>query len=358
VVRRVRLIAVVGTFLIGCVVLLVLVGCAGVRSEAPREEQEQGRSPEATASEQARCEGTRTIEIPQSASASAPPTTTNDLPGCPEGGPLSGTDKRDFLDGKDGDDEIRGLGGPDFILGGAGNDVIYGGPGDDSPLVGEGGDDVIYGGDGDESEIVGGNGNDVIYGGDGNDQIFEWDDWGHDKLYCGKGKDTYEADKNDFVSSSCETALEEETTAQQGAGDLKRPPDSTLSYGGREVKGSLGSYCFSGNSGGTCVDTGLIVPPREKTLTVPSGSEMVFRYGGQRPSGRVQAVAIPLTKNARSTASPDPNRSERSLDAHGSGVERTIPVGLPPGEYLVNVFVIVVVEPQNDAAYWFRVMVE
>ena len=114
-VRRGRLKAVVvRAFLIGCVVLLVLVGCAGVRSEAPREEQEQGRSPEATASEQARCEGTRTIEIPQSASASAPPTTTNDLPGCPEGGPLSGTDKQDLLDGKDGDDEIRGLGGPDF----------------------------------------------------------------------------------------------------------------------------------------------------------------------------------------------------------------------------------------------------
>jgi len=202
VVRQVRLMAAVASFLIGCGVLLVLVGCAGVRSEAPKE---QGRSPEATASEQARCEGTRTIEIPQSASASAPPTTTNDLPGCPEGGLLSGTDKRDLLDGKDGDDEIRGLGGPDFILGGAGNDVIYGGPGDDTPLVGLEGDDVIYGGDGDESEIVGDIGNDVIYGGDGNDQIFEWDtSRGHDKLYCGKGKDTYEADKNDFVSSSCE----------------------------------------------------------------------------------------------------------------------------------------------------------
>ena len=181
--------AAVASFLIGCGVLLVLVGCAGVRSEAPKE---QGRSPEATASEQARCEGTRITEILPPSEASATPTTTNDLPGCPEGGLLSGTDKRDLLDGKDGDDEIRGLGGPDFILGGAGNDVIYGGPGDDSPLVGE---------------SVGGNGNDVIYGEDGNDQIFEWDDWGHDKLYCGKGKDTYEADKNDFVSSSCEKGL-------------------------------------------------------------------------------------------------------------------------------------------------------
>ena len=213
-IRQGHFMAVVRAFLFGCAVLLV-VGCAGVRSEAPKE-QEQGRSPEATASEQAQCEGTRTTELPRKAPASATPTTTNDLPGCPEGGPLSGTDKRDDLDGKDGDDEIRGLGGPDFILGGAGNDVIYGGPGDDSPLNGgAGGDDVIYGGDGDEREIAGGNGNDVIYGEDGNDFIFEWDDRGHDKLYCGKGKDTYEADKNDFVSSSCETALGVETTGQQ-----------------------------------------------------------------------------------------------------------------------------------------------
>jgi len=138
VVRRGRLKAVVvRAFLIGCVVLLVLVGCAGVRSEAPKEpahtevtNKEQPRSPEATASEQARCEGTRTTEMPESAPASATPTTTNDLPGCPEGGPLSGTDKPDKLAGKDGDDEIRGLGDKDFIYGGPGNDVIYGGPGE------------------------------------------------------------------------------------------------------------------------------------------------------------------------------------------------------------------------------------
>ena len=80
------------------------------------------------------------------------------------------------------------------------------GPGDDfiQPEDPRGGDDVIYGGSGDEGEIVGGNGDDVIYGGDGNDFIFEMSDRGHDKLYCGKGKDEYTADNTDFVSSSCE----------------------------------------------------------------------------------------------------------------------------------------------------------
>jgi uncharacterized protein YceK len=59
VVRQAHLKAVVGAFMIGCAVLLMVVGCAGVRSEASQEE-EQGHT-EAT-KEQARsvrCEGTR-----------------------------------------------------------------------------------------------------------------------------------------------------------------------------------------------------------------------------------------------------------------------------------------------------------
>jgi hypothetical protein len=147
----------------------------------------------------------------------------------------------------------------------------------------------------------------------------------------------------------------EETTVQEGAGDANRPPDSTLSYGGQEVRGSLGSYCW----GNMCADAFFFVPPRKKTLTVPSGSEMVFRYGGQTPPKKVGAGAYPLSKNGTSTASPDPNRSH-SLKALGSGVERTIPVELPLGEYVVYVFIQV---PQttrgvNDASYHFRVEVE
>jgi Ca2+-binding RTX toxin-like protein len=134
----------------GCTVLLMVVGCAGMRSDAPQEE-EQGHT-EAT-TEQARsdrCEGTRTFKD----------TTTNDVPGCPYGGLLSGTDKADALDGLKGEDEIHGLGGSDSIFGGVGKDVIYGGPGDDlmsgntylrndrdqARDVLHGGEDVLYGG--------------------------------------------------------------------------------------------------------------------------------------------------------------------------------------------------------------------
>jgi hypothetical protein len=194
---------VVGAFLIGCAVLLLVGGCAGVRSEAPQEE-EQAHT-EATASEESRCEGTRTFK-PKGTSYLR---TTNDLPGCPNGGLLSGTDKADILDGMDGDDEIHGLGGSDYIDGGGGNDAIYGGPGGgDESLSGDDGDDVIYGGAGNDFWLLGRAGEDVLYGSKGNDGLDgttgESEDGQRDQLFCGPGKDEYTADKLDYVDSSCE----------------------------------------------------------------------------------------------------------------------------------------------------------
>jgi len=228
VVRQAHLIAVVGAFLIGCAVLLMVIGCAGVRSEAPQ--KEQGHT-EAT-KEQARsdrCEGTRTFRL-----KSLGVYTTNDVPGCPKGGLLSCTDGRDKLDGQDGEDEIHGLGDKDRLNGGNGADVIYGGPGDDGLrgdtvekdvgadgskdvlyggpgkdwIDGGAGDDVIYGGDGNDYVLFGdqsreGAGEDVIYGGDGNDTIISADG-NRDKIYCGEGRDRYNADRLDYVDSSCE----------------------------------------------------------------------------------------------------------------------------------------------------------
>ncbi len=249
VVRQARLVAVVVTLLIGCAVLLLVVGCAGTGSETSN--KERGSSPQATASEEeARCEGTRTIkatwlqlQLQSEPIKQSVVFTTNDLPGCPKakGGLLSGTDKPDKLNGLDGDDEIRGLAGPDFIVGGAGNDVIYAGPGDDKGkgkyydrnVMGNRGDDVLYGGAGNdklgsdmgqdvgEDVYYGEDGNDILvgrpfgvkaegedvyYGGDGNDAFYAHDGQ-RDKLYCGKGKDRYIAEKIDYVDSSCEKKM-------------------------------------------------------------------------------------------------------------------------------------------------------
>ena len=226
-IRQEHLIVVVWAFVIGCAFLLV-VGCSGTRSEAPKEKghteatnNEQGHSGEA-ASEEARCEGTRTIVL--RLYGRPVDYLTNDVPGCPKGGTLSGTDKRDHLAGEDGEDEVRGLGGLDKLSGGGGSDVIYAGPGDDQELwggagddelyggpggdfglAGDAGDDELHGGSGDDGVLIGGAGEDVIYGGDGNDGLDGSHDGGdRDKLYCGKGKDQYNADKNDYVDSSCE----------------------------------------------------------------------------------------------------------------------------------------------------------
>jgi Ca2+-binding RTX toxin-like protein len=185
----------------GCAGLLV--GCAGAGSEASQEEQgnteateEQARSPEATASEETRCEGTRTYKDYHYWTPLEPGRVfiTNDLPGCPKGGLLSGTDKKDGLDGKKGDDEIHGLGAPDTIEGGDGNDVIYGGPGGDQIEDGKG-EDVIYGGAGDDFFILASG---------------HFEDGQRDKVYCGPGKDTYGGKntygggKLNYVDSSCE----------------------------------------------------------------------------------------------------------------------------------------------------------
>ncbi len=174
-----RTTVVVSTLLIGCVVLLV-AGASGVQAEASKKDQ-------------ARCEGPRTIQKYGTSGL------TNDVPGCPKGGLLKGTDKSDWLDGGEGDDLIRGLGARDEIEGSGGSDVIYGGPGNDS---------LLCGGDLHRCGLVnprpnGSSAEDVIYGGDGND-LLKAVNRQRDKLYCGKGTDKYVADSSDYVSSSCE----------------------------------------------------------------------------------------------------------------------------------------------------------
>lgn len=157
---------IIWAFLLGCAGLVV-VGCAGICSEAPQEERQghteatraEGRSPEAT-SEEGRCGKTRTFD------RWGGPYITNDMPGCPNGGLLEGTDERDKLASED---KVHGLGAADYLWGGFGSDVMYGGPGDDfltGSTVNEAGhdksNDVLYGGDGDDvNRVYGDKGEDV-----------------------------------------------------------------------------------------------------------------------------------------------------------------------------------------------------
>jgi|SRR5215218_7606054 len=172
---------------------------------------------------------------------------------------------------------------------------------------------------------------------------------------CAAGKGDGAGSTTTVQETATHSAAQEETTVLAGPGGIPRPPDSTLSYGGREVTGTLGSYCwFSGNSGG-CADTfDIPIPPEQRSLAVPSGSEMVFRYGGQSSPKTGEVKAYPRNKLHKKRQDLHP--PHRSLQAHGSGVERTIPAKLPPGNYVVDVYV--EEPPDKQVGYYFRVMGE
>ena len=169
----------------------------------------------------------------------------------------------------------------------------------------------------------------------------------------GDGTGSATTQEETTVNGSEETTVyNEETTVLAGPGGIPEPPDSTLSYGGQEVKGTLGSYCWSSGNSFGCADAAWpLIPSKQKTLTVPPDSELVFRYGGQNSPKTVEARAYTLNKLEKTGM----YRPDHPLKAHGSGLQRTIRAELPPGEYVLEVFVR---EQQDDASYYFRVMVE
>ena len=154
-----------------------------------------------------------------------------------------------------------------------------------------------------------------------------------------------------------------ETQVLQEEDILVEPPDSTLSYRGREVRrapSSGGSVCWLTSEREACMpfDSGpqRVIRPKKK-LYVPSGSEMMFRYEAPRPPNKVTAYAYPLLRGR------DPYMGGARLGdhkyrpvVHGTGVERTIPAKLPPREYLVWVNV---EDPQGWVDYPpFRIRVQ
>jgi hypothetical protein len=98
--------------------VFLMAGASGLQAEDSK--KEHGGLSRATASEKGRCEGTRKINVIMPVRH-----TTNDIPGCPKGGLLKGTDKADELAGEKGDDEIRSLGGSDLVWRTGGSTFCY-----------------------------------------------------------------------------------------------------------------------------------------------------------------------------------------------------------------------------------------
>ena len=146
---------------------------------------------------------------------------------------------------------------------------------------------------------------------------------------------------------------------------VSRPPDSTLTYGGRTVTGEIGSYCWSSSgSPATCADAaGIPVAREQQTLIAPTGSVLMFDYGGEGRLDWVEARAYPLAQEKQWLPGPDGTRLMRPkggrsvLATEDLGVRReadrtAIRAELSSGEYVVEVSVRV---PEGDASYYFRV---
>ena len=145
------------------------------------------------------------------------------------------------------------------------------------------------------------------------------------------------------------------------------PPESTLTLGEHTRIGALGSYCWGPVSGATeavavCADAaGIPVPPEHEALTVPRGWVLVFDYGGSARTASVSAAAYPLGRCDELRGppggrflSPTGRRPEaENLRVSRLGDRAQMPVGLPEGEYVVEVSVRA---PEGDAAYYFRVV--
>ena len=138
-----------------------------------------------------------------------------------------------------------------------------------------------------------------------------------------------------------------------------QPPTSTLSYGGRTVRGGLGTRCWAPE--GVCADaSGTILG--NGTLTAPPGATLTFAYGGDRID-TLGAVAYKVGRKKEgggrivdggAVFQPNYEGEEKILKVRRTGTRAGIVADLPAGEYVIDVFATM---PEGDVSYGFRLMV-
>ncbi len=128
--------------------------------------------------------------------------------------------------------------------------------------------------------------------------------------------------------------------------------------------GMSGSHTWTSSTGKSFHGDarGIAVPA--ETLTVPAGATLTFVFGGMNPPAILTAQAYPIADQFRCTAIIQciPHRqSGMPLPASLLGHQAAITAGLPAGEYVIVVEVIVNSSPvspeQGKVPYSFHVVI-
>lgn len=157
---------------------------------------------------------------------------------------------------------------------------------------------------------------------------------------CGQGPPIQPDEAGDARPKTTEATAEQ--TEPQAS--FPEPPNGTLVFGDQREAGELGGYCWDG----VCTEANFVVPPEGEALAVPSGSDLLFEYGGEHPPSKVEAKAYTLVGGKAEGPG-------KSLPVPRAGARIRIPAEVPPGEYVVELSVEV---PEGSAFYYFRVAAE
>ncbi len=143
-------------------------------------------------------------------------------------------------------------------------------------------------------------------------------------------------------------------TSQTALGETPGLPDLTVSAGGESVTAGVGTYCWSGQGRGLCVDkVGVPTPPKALVATV--GTSLTARLSKGTPR-EVSAHASPLAADATPTSE---GRDDVFWESLGEGEELPLETlgrelsltttNLAPGRYVVAISVFF--ERGGDAQY-------
>ena len=157
---------------------------------------------------------------------------------------------------------------------------------------------------------------------------------------CAQGPPIPPKETRDARSEATEATAEPTETETS----FPKPPNGALVFGDHRKNGEQGGYCWDN----VCTEATFVIPPEGEALAVPSGSDLLFEYGGSSPPSKVKAKAYALVRGKV-------ERAGKFLRVSHVGARTRIAAEVPPGEYVLELFVEV---PEGSAFYYFRAVVD